>query len=108
MPQHPVPEAPETSGDKATPGRKRNPAVEPVCLRRDVFNAHLAKATAKQGKTAAQVLRLDRWTLRRLLTSRSYEPTVGTAIHIARILNTRVEKLWAPCSEVPATEGEVA
>lgn len=108
------------SGTATTePGRKRNPDIEPACLRTDVFDELTLRALTRANKnksqkvraterTRAELLELDPGTVNRL-RRRGYEPTLGTALHIARILGTKVEKLWGPASEVcPADVDEVA
>lgn len=91
-------------GMDATLRRTRTPVIEAVCLRVEVFEDLTARKNATTVQSRAELLNLNRDTVRRLGQG-SYEPTLGTAMHIARVLGTKVEKLWGPASEVcPADE----
>jgi DNA-binding XRE family transcriptional regulator len=79
--------------------RKRATAVPAVCLRVDLFEELTAKKRATTDPDRARLLGLNVFTIRRM-RERGYEPSVGTALHIARVLNTKVERLWQPADDM--------
>lgn len=93
-------------GIDATLRRTRAPEIKAVRLRVEVFEELTARKNATTVQARAELLNLNRDTVRRLRGG-SYEPTLGTAMHIARVLGTKVEKLWGPASEV-CSSGEAA
>lgn len=86
-------------GTDATLRRKRATTVEPACLRVELFEELTAKKGATTDQARAELLNLNRFTIRRLREP-GYEPSVGTALHIAQVLRTKVEKLWGPAEPV--------
>lgn len=90
-------------GMNATLRRKRTTAVTPVSLRVELFEELTSRKGATTDVARGELLGFDRYTVMRLRRP-GYEPSVGTALHIARVLGTKVEKLWcaAPADDVEA------
>jgi hypothetical protein len=93
-------------GTDATHRRKRTTEVKPACLRVELFEELTAKKRATTDTARGALFHLDRFTVRRLRRP-GYEPSVGTALHIAHVLGTKVEKLWGPADDADSSD-EVA